>query len=130
MVPLLSRTPDVSLHDLLGGMHQLLGDAAETAAADADEIATGCGGHTCSCGGSTARISRAGRAHYPALDRHATIFGALESMQPGAGLVTVAPHDPLPLLEQMNQRWPGGFSTAYSERGREAWRLSLVRTDA
>ena len=62
--------------------------------------------------------------------RHATIFGALESVHPGAGLELVAPHDPMPLLDQVNQRWPGAFSVAYSERGPEAWRLSLVRTDA
>ena len=131
VVPLLAGTPDVSLHDLLGGMHQLLGHAPETAAADADEESTGGGGHTCSCG----EVDGPG---YPELDvrsiphaiRHATIFGALESVRPGAGLDLVAPHDPLPLLDQVNQRWPGLFSVAYSERGPEAWRLSLVRTDA
>jgi uncharacterized protein (DUF2249 family) len=62
--------------------------------------------------------------------RHATIFGALESVQPGAGLELVAPHDPLPLLDQINRRWPGAFAVAYRERGPEAWRLTLERTDA
>lgn len=131
VVPLLAATPGVSLHDLLGGMHQLLGEAAETAAVGGNDVGTGCGGHTCSCG----EIDGPG---YPELDvrsiphaiRHATIFGALESVQPGAGLELVAPHDPLPLLDQVNQRWPGAFSVAYSERGPEAWRLSLVRIDA
>ena len=92
---------------------------------------TGCGGHTCACG----EVDGPG---YPELDvrsvphaiRHATIFGALESVRPGAGLELVAPHDPLPLLDQVNRRWPGRFSVAYRERGPEAWRLSLVRTDA
>ena len=129
VLPLLARTPDVSLHDLLGGMHQLLGDTARHVAAD--DVGAGCGGHTCSCG----EVDGPG---YPELDvrsvphaiRHATIFGALESVRPGAGLELVAPHDPLPLLDQVNQRWPGRFSVTYSERGPEAWRLSLVRTDA
>ena len=59
--------------------------------------------------------------------RHATIFGALESIQPGAGLVLVAPHDPLPLLTQVEQRWPGAFAVDYLERGPEAWRLDFLR---
>jgi len=129
VVPLLARTPGVSLHQVLSGMHELLGDAPETADADAGSV--GCGGHTCSCG----EVDDPG---YPELDvrsiphaiRHATIFGALESVRPGAGLELVAPHDPLPLLDQVNQRWPGAFSVSYGERGPEAWRLSLVRTDA
>jgi uncharacterized protein (DUF2249 family) len=131
VVPLLAATPEVSLHDLLGGMHQLLGDAAQTSSADAPDPDGGCGGHTCSCG----EVDGPG---YPELDvrpiphaiRHATIFGALESVQQGNGLTLMAPHDPLPLLDQVNQRWPGIFSVTYSERGPEAWRLDLVRTDA
>lgn len=131
VVPLLAATPGVSLHDLLGGMHQLLGDATETGTAGANNVEAGCGGHTCSCG----EVDVPG---YPELDvrsvphaiRHATIFGALESVQPGAGLELVAPHDPLPLLDQIDQRWPGAFSVGYSERGPEAWRLTLERTDA
>ncbi|GAA2167537.1 DUF2249 domain-containing protein [Pedococcus bigeumensis] len=129
VVPLLARTPGVSVAELLGGMHQLLGNSVETA--DADGVSTGCGGHTCECG----EVDGPG---YPELDvrsiphaiRHATIFGALESVHPGAGLELVAPHDPVPLLDQVNQRWPGAFSVAYSERGPKTWRLSLVRTDA
>lgn len=129
VVPLLARTPGVSVAELLCGMHQLLGDAGETA--DADAGSSGCGGHTCSCG----EVDGPG---YPELDvrsiphaiRHATVLGALESVRPGAGLELVASHDPLPLLDQVNQRWPGAFSVAYGERGPETWRLSLVRTDA
>ena len=129
VVPLLARTPGVSLHQVLSGMHELLGDAAETA--HTNDVSAGWGGHTCSCG----EVDGPG---YPELDvrsiphaiRHATIFGALESVRPGAGLELVAPHDPLPLLDQVNQRWPGAFSVTYGERGPEAWRLSLVRSDA
>lgn len=32
--------------------------------------------------------------------RHATIFGALDSIKPGFGMILVAPHDPKPLLAQ------------------------------
>lgn len=72
---------------------------------------------------------------YPELDarvipheiRHGSIFGALTSLQPGAGMVLVAPHDPLPLLAQIDERWPGAFDVSYLDRGPEAWRLQFVR---
>lgn len=131
VVPLLAATSEISLQELLDGMHELIGDAAGSAADEAEDVSVGSGGHSCSCGETDG-------PGYPELDvrsiphaiRHATIFGALESVHPGAGLELVAPHDPLPLLDQVNQRWPEAFSVTYSERGPEAWRLSLTRTDA
>lgn len=85
-------------------------------------------GHGCSCG-------EAEGAEYPELDartiphaiRHAAIFGALDGLRPGFGLILVAPHDPLPLLAQLEQRAPGAFEIEYRQRGPEAWRLVLVR---
>ena len=44
-------------------------------------------------------------------------------------LVLVAPHDPIPLLAQIEQRWPGVFQEDYLERGPVAWRLCFVRRD-
>jgi len=92
------------------------------------EAEAGCGGHSCTCG----EVDAPG---FPELDartvphaiRHATIFGALDAVQPGGGLVLVAPHDPLPLLAQIEQRAPGVFQVDYLERGPEAWRLAFVR---
>lgn len=130
VLPLLAAAPAVSLAALLDGMHELLGLAGPDSAAQVPEEA-GCAGHSCSCG-------EAEEPGYPELDvrsvphaiRHATVLGALESVRPGAGLELVAPHDPLPLLRQINQRWPNGFDVAYSERGPDAWRLRLTRTAA
>jgi uncharacterized protein (DUF2249 family) len=130
VVPLLLATPDVSVAALLGGMHELLGERADDDRGD--EPAGGCGsGHSCTCG-------EVDPASHPELDaraiphsiRHATIFGALETVPPGGGLVLVAPHDPLPLLAQLAQRWPGRFTVGYADSGPEVWRLSLVRADA
>jgi uncharacterized protein (DUF2249 family) len=59
--------------------------------------------------------------------RHGAIFGALDSLGLGSGMVLVAPHDPLPLLAQLETRSPGGFSTDYLERGPEAWRVRFIR---
>jgi uncharacterized protein (DUF2249 family) len=125
VLPLLLAAPGVSLADVLAGMHDLLGsDEAHHEEASQD----GCGGHACTCG----EVDGPG---YPELDaravphaiRHATIFGALDAVRPGAGLVLVAPHDPLPLLAQVEQRTPGMFEVDYLERGPEAWRLAFVR---
>jgi uncharacterized protein (DUF2249 family) len=133
IVPLLVAAPDVSLADVLGGMHELLGHAGHEGHDHGShhEHASegGCGGHACSCG----EVDGEG---FPELDaravphaiRHATIFGALDAVRPGGGLVLVAPHDPLPLLAQIEQRSPGAFQVDYLERGPEAWRLAFVRT--
>ena len=59
--------------------------------------------------------------------RHATIFGALDAVRPGGGLVLIATHDPLPLLAQVEQRTPGVFAVDYLERGPQDWRLQFVR---
>lgn len=59
--------------------------------------------------------------------RHATIFGALDSLAPGAALVLAAPHDPLPLLDQARQRYGATFAVEYIERGPDAWKLRLTR---
>ncbi|WP_460871759.1 DUF2249 domain-containing protein [Nocardioides pakistanensis] len=100
-------------------------DHAEQAGAHAEE------GHHCNCGEKDAE-------GYPELDaravphaiRHATIFGALDAVRPGGGMILVAPHDPLPLLAQIEQRAPGAFEVSYVERGPEAWRLAFVRRAA
>ncbi|MEU6069779.1 MULTISPECIES: DUF2249 domain-containing protein [Streptomyces] len=57
--------------------------------------------------------------------RHATVFGALEAVPAGQAMVLVAPHDPIALLAQIEQRSPGLFAVEYLQRGPEAWRLRL-----
>ncbi len=59
--------------------------------------------------------------------RHATIFGALSAVKPGAAMVLVAPHDPKPLLAQIAEREGDAIEVTYLERGPEAWRLQLAR---
>lgn len=119
LLPLLTAAPDVSLAALLSGMHELVGGHP-----------AGAEGH--SHGHGHGEVDGPG---YPELDaraiphaiRHATIFGALDAIAPGGGLLLVAPHDPQPLLEQISRRWPGVFDVDYVERGPEAWRLTFVR---
>jgi uncharacterized protein (DUF2249 family) len=141
VLPLLLGAAGVSLADVLAGMHELLGgeaahhEGAHHEGAHHEESGheesgqQGCGGHSCTCGevdgpGLPELDARA----VPHAIRHATIFGALDAVRPGSGLVLVAPHDPLPLLAQIEQRTPGMFEVDYLERGPEAWRLSFVRS--
>ncbi|HEY9438248.1 MAG TPA: DUF2249 domain-containing protein [Streptomyces sp.] len=122
VLPLLAAATNVSLAELLAGMHELLGGHGH----GHDSEAGDCGG-TCACGGSD-------QADIPVLDvrevphsiRHATVFGALDAIAPGGAMMLVAPHDPLPLLAQIEGRNPGVFSVEYAERGPEAWRLQLT----
>jgi uncharacterized protein (DUF2249 family)/iron-sulfur cluster repair protein YtfE (RIC family) len=88
-------------------------------------------GHSCTCGEVDGpELPELDARAVPHAIRHATIFGALDAVRPGGGLVLVAPHDPLPLLQQVEQRAPGAFSVDYLERGPEAWRLRFLRTPA
>ena len=137
VLPLLVAAPEVSVAQLLGGMHELLGgdghaESHGRAAAHGRPAEEGGGeGHHCNCGEEDG-------VGYPELDaravphaiRHATIFGALDAVRPGTGMVLVAPHDPLPLLKQVEDRSPGTFEVSYLERGPEAWRLAFVRRPA
>lgn len=125
LLPVLAESARVQLAGLLGAMReelsreQLVGSAAVAEEGHA---------HSCSCGEEDG-------GEYPELDarvvphaiRHATIFGALDAVGPGGGMVLVAPHDPLPLLAQLEGREPGAFEISYLERGPEAWRIQFIR---
>lgn len=85
--------------------------------------------HACGCGctdddGAPELDVRA----IPHAIRHATVFGALGAIPPGGSLVLVAPHDPKPLLRQIDEREAGAIDVSYLESGPEAWRLRLRRS--
>ncbi len=118
ILPLLAASPEVSVAELLDGMHEILGGEPEG----------GCGsGHTCGCGGGDEERLVLDVRTVPHAIRHATVFGALDAVGPGTGLELVAPHDPLPLLAQIADRHHGAFAVEYLESGPEAWRLLLTR---
>jgi uncharacterized protein (DUF2249 family)/iron-sulfur cluster repair protein YtfE (RIC family) len=149
ILPLLAESPGVSLAGALEGMHELLGGhdhdhdhehdhehdhghdhgnpASQAGSTSDDTSSSGCGGG-CACGESDGPdLPELDARSVPHAIRHATIFGALDSVSPGGGLVLVAPHDPLPLLRQLEGRAPGAFAVDYLERGPETWRLRFVR---
>ena len=131
ILPLLAESVEVSLAELLGDMHELLGGhEPDESAGENPEMAAegGCGG-VCGCGGQDPDgvLPELDARAVPHAIRHATIFGALNSIGSGSGMVLVAPHDPLPLLAQLEERSPGLFGVDYLERGPETWRLRFIR---
>lgn len=73
--------------------------------------------------------------HHPELDarripaalRPGSVLGAVAGLAPGQGMVLVAPHDPLPLLDRMQERYGDALEVVYLDRDPGAWRLQLVR---
>lgn len=106
----------------------LVSKAADVAPVPVPAPVTHDSAHACECGVVAESV-------HPELDvrvvphaiRHATVFGALDSIETGAGLVLIAPHDPLPLLAQIEERTPGRFTVSYLDRGPESWRLQFLR---
>lgn len=82
----------------------------------------------CGCHEADSALPELDARAIPHAIRHATIKGALGSLAPGAGMVLVAPHDPVPLLQQVEAEAPGRYSVEYLDRGPEAWRLAFVRS--
>lgn len=108
--------------------HFELTDAGTVPASAAATGGCGSSDHTCTCGAEDS-------ADYPEFDvrtvphaiRHASVFGAADAIAVGGGLVIVAPHDPLPLLGQLEQRHPGRFTVTYLDRTPDAVRVQLTR---
>ena len=82
---------------------------------------------TCACGGHDSGLPELDARAIPHAIRHASIFGALDSLTPGAGLVVVAPHEPLPLLAQVNERYGATMSIEYIHEGPQDWHVQFVR---
>ncbi|NIK59164.1 DUF2249 domain-containing protein [Kribbella shirazensis] len=101
LLPLLVAAPDVSVTNLLAGMHQLIGHAQDDLQVDSRVI--------------------------PHRIRHKAIFDALDRLRPGQRLVLVASHDPLPLLAQLRERAPDTYVVDYLEQGPDTWRLAFLR---
>ncbi|GAB3560521.1 DUF2249 domain-containing protein [Spelaeicoccus albus] len=126
LMPALASAPTVSLADVVGSAPELLGEGADQAANEA--AGTEPDGHVCACGVVDGpELPELDARSIPHAIRHSTIFGALDAVKPGDGMILVAPHDPLPLLDQLEARAPGQFAIDYIERGPEAWRLQFVR---
>lgn len=134
ILPLLAATPGVSIAECVERMGAILNPETPT------ENTTHPGGPMDQTTNVAKPAGSCGCGHHddggiPELDvqtiphsiRHATIFGALDALTPGTGLIISATHDPVPLLTQLSQRSPGAFQADYVERGPERWRVQFVR---
>ncbi|MFJ9863822.1 DUF2249 domain-containing protein [Streptomyces sp. NPDC101165] len=133
VLPLLAVAPGVRLATLLKELHERASAAtpadgrsgSQASGAEADltvdmaQEGCGCDGH------AEEAVPELDVRSVPHALRHATVFGALDAVSAGSAMVLVAPHDPLPLLAQIEQRHPGRFAVEYLQRGPEAWRLRL-----
>lgn len=84
--------------------------------------------HKCNCGDEIT-------SEYPELDatliphtiRHGAIFGALDSLKVGSGMILLAPHKPVPLLAQIEARTPGVFEVSFLVEGPKKLHVQFVR---
>ena len=80
----------------------------------------------CGCAGEDA-VPEIDVQTIPHAVRHAALLGALDSLLPGGALVLRATHDPVPLINQLEERSPGAFEITYRERGPESWAVLFTR---
>jgi uncharacterized protein (DUF2249 family) len=135
ILPLLLDATQVSVADLLAGMHELLG---------AGDTADGCGcgdADGCGCGGSCGGDRGTADAPAPVLtvdarldvravphnQRHARVLAAIGALPADGALVLVAPHAPRPLLAEIDARYPGQIDTQWLQEGPDVWQLRLRR---
>lgn len=126
-LPALAQSSTVSLPDLWGRISFTVGSAGSQPV----EAGGAASRHVCECGIlDDDELPELDVRTVPHAIRHATVFGALDAVDHGSGLVLVAPHDPLPLLAQIEERAPGAFDVQYLDRDPEAWRLQFRRIGA
>jgi uncharacterized protein (DUF2249 family) len=83
--------------------------------------------HACTCGEHDVPHPELDARLIPHALRHGAILGALSRVRPGAAMVLVAPHNPLPLLAEIEREENGAIEVSYLAEGPEAWRLLLTR---
>lgn len=84
--------------------------------------------HKCNCGDeSTSEYPELDATLIPHAIRHGAIFGALDCLPVGSGMVLLAPHKPVPLLAQIEARTPGVFAVSFLNEGPEKWHVQFVR---
>lgn len=59
--------------------------------------------------------------------RHGAIHGALDSRSVGEAMVLIAPHNPLPLLDEVRRR-EETWEISYLQEGPDDWHLLFQRT--
>lgn len=87
-------------------------------------------GTGCACGGHDEELPELDVQTIPHAVRHAAIFGAIESLRPGAALVISATHNPVPLLDQLEAKHGDAYNTRHLDEGPERWRILIRKADS
>lgn len=81
----------------------------------------------CNCGEHEVQVPTLVAGEIPHAIRHGAIIGALHQLPVGGSLDLVAPHNPVPLINQIEDLNPGGFERTYLVEGPEAWTIRFTR---
>lgn len=134
VLPLLLGSDGVSVSAALAGMHDLLGaESARSGASGGDGGGCGCGGGHGDAEAIDAPApvlsvdARLDVRDVPHAQRHARVLSAISELPADGALVLVAPHAPLPLLAEIDQRFPGQIDTQWLQEGPQVWQIRLHR---
>ncbi len=81
----------------------------------------------CGCGHHDEELPVLDARQIPHAVRHGAILGALGQLRAGQAMVLVAPHNPLPLLDQIAASYGPAVEVSYLKEGPDAWELKLAR---
>lgn len=81
----------------------------------------------CGCGEVDHGLPELDARVIPHAIRHGAIIGAFQQVRPGAAMVLVAPHDPKPLLAQLDGLFGEDIEISYLVQGPDAWKLKFAR---
>ncbi len=81
--------------------------------------------HSCSCHEHDDATPVLDVRVIPHAIRHAAVLGAFDAIAPGGSLVLVAPHAPLPMLAQLDQRAP--VDVEFLVDGPTEWHVKVTR---
>lgn len=73
------------------------------------------GGCGCGCGHETATPELDART-IPHAIRHGAILGSISQVKPGESMILIAPHDPVPLLNQVREMFGEDVEISYEDR--------------
>lgn len=79
----------------------------------------------CGCGGHDDSTPVLDVRTIPHAIRHAAVFGAFDAIAPGSSLVVVAPHAPLPMLGQLQER--AAIDVEFLVEGPTEWHVKITR---
>ncbi len=84
--------------------------------------------HSCRCGqNNESELPVLNAGQIPSAIRHPAILGALESLKSGDGMILIAPHKPIPLLHQIERKFPEMFEITFTDETEDSFHVQFVR---